>query len=193
MSKIAIFASGKGSNAREILQFLREKNSRVDVSVIITNKRSAGIYHVAEEYAVPIYYFSNKEFVIGGKVMDLLKEHLVQWIVLAGFLRKVEGLVLEKFENKILNLHPSLLPKFGGKGMYGGFVHQAVIDAKEYESGISIHLVNSEFDKGKVLFQAKCEVEKGQTVEELAKKIQKLEHSFFPKVIEETILIAERN
>ena len=191
MSKIAIFASGEGSNAREILRFLDNKNSEVHVSMLISNKTSAGIHKVAEEYSIPIQTFLNAEFTSGEKVVALLEEKEIEWIVLAGFLRKIETTILGKFENKIINLHPSLLPKYGGKGMYGRYVHQAVIEAQEPESGISIHLVNSEFDKGEILFQAKCSVKKGQTVEELAKKIQKLEHSFFPKVIEETVLASQ--
>lgn len=191
MSKIAIFASGEGSNARQILRFLKQKKSSVQVSMLITNKASAGIHLVAAEYNTPIHVFSNADFVSSEKVLKLLKDQQVEWVVLAGFLRKIEAAIVEKFENKIINLHPSLLPKFGGKGMYGYYVHQAVIDSGESESGITIHLVNGEFDKGAILFQAKCSIEKGQTVAELMKKVQKLEHCFFPEVIEKTILAFE--
>ena len=139
-------------------------------------------------YGVPIVYFSNSDFADGKVILDFLQKRKIQWLVLAGFLRKIELNIVEAFENRIFNLHPSLLPKYGGKGMYGKFVHEAVLKAGETQSGISIHLVNSEFDKGEILRQAKCNVEKGQTVEELAIKIQKLEHEFFPKVIEEYII-----
>lgn len=183
MSKIAIFASGAGSNADRIFQFLKEKNSSVEIDCFITNKKEAGIYHVAERLGVPIFYFSNASFKSGVEVIELCKTRNVEWIVLAGFLRKVELNIIEAFENKIFNLHPSLLPKYGGKGMYGKFVHQAVLEANESESGISIHLVNHEFDKGEILFQAKCEITEGQTVEELTKKIRKLEHENFPGTV----------
>lgn len=188
MSKIAIFASGTGSNAEQIIRFLKEKDSLVEINVILTNKKQAGIYTVASDNKIEIKYFENKVFEEADEVVNFLKKREVKWIVLAGFLRKIEPPFLKEFTDKIINLHPSLLPKFGGKGMYGSHVHQAVIDSGEKESGISIHLVNAEFDKGKILFQASCKVEKGQTVEELNKNIQKLEHSYFPKVVEETIL-----
>lgn len=188
MSKIVIFASGNGSNARQILRFLSEKKSPVQVVAIFTNKECAGIYDVAKQFSVPISFFSNAQFAHGVAVVSQLQHLQAEWIVLAGFLRKIESSLLQHYENRIINLHPSLLPKYGGKGMYGKYVHQAVLEASEKESGISIHLVNEEFDRGEILFQAKCEVEKGQTVAELAEKIQKLEHSFFPKVIEQTVL-----
>ena len=187
MSKVAIFASGAGSNADRILKFLSEKQSSVQIECIVTNKINIGIYDVAKKYGVPIVYFSNSDFADGKSILDFLQKRKVQWLVLAGFLRKIEPNIVEAFENRIFNLHPSLLPKYGGKGMYGKFVHKAVLASGEKQSGISIHLVNSEFDKGEILHQANCKIEKGQTVEELALKIQKLEHELFPKVIEEYI------
>lgn len=183
MSKIAIFASGAGSNADRILQFTKDLDSGVQVDCLLTNKKVAGIYEVAEKFDVPIFYFSNQDFLDSAKIVSLLQQRNIEWIVLAGFLRKIEAAIINAYNNKIFNLHPSLLPKYGGKGMYGKNVHKAVLEAGESESGISIHLVNSEFDKGEVIFQAKCAIEKGQTVEELAGKIQKLEHEYFPKTI----------
>ena len=189
MPKVAIFASGKGSNADQIIRFLKKRRSSVEVVLILTNKINVGIYDVADEFQIPIRYFSNREFESEAKkVVSFLKENKVDWIVLAGFLRKVELSILNAYEDKIINLHPSLLPNYGGRGMYGKFVHEAVINAKEKESGITIHLVNGEFDKGEILFQAKCSIEKGQTVEELTEKIQILEHRFLPEIIEKTIL-----
>lgn len=188
MSKVAIFASGKGSNADQIICFLKKKNSSIQVVAVLTNVTNAGIYEVAASYEIPVFYFSNNEFKEGVEVVSLLRKEAIDWIVLAGFLRKVEEPILKEYENKIINLHPSLLPKYGGKGMYGSYVHAAVLKAEEKESGISIHLVNSEFDKGEILFQARCEIEKGQTVEQLIKKIQTLEHRYLPEIIEKTIL-----
>ena len=188
MSKVAIFASGAGSNADRILQFLTEKQSPIQIDCLLTNKREAGIYKVADKFDVPIFCFSNTAFAEGDSVLEFLLTRNIRWIVLAGFLRKIELSLVEEFEDKIFNLHPSLLPKYGGKGMYGSKVHEAVLAAGESESGISIHLVNSEFDKGKILFQAKCEIEKGQTVDELSKNIQKLEHDNFASVIEHFII-----
>ncbi|MFT6165748.1 MAG: phosphoribosylglycinamide formyltransferase-1 [Vicingaceae bacterium] len=183
MSKVAIFASGAGSNADRILQFLAERQSLVEIDCIITNRELAGIYTVANKFDVPIYYFSNSDFAEGTVVLDFLQKRAVEWIVLAGFLRKIEPILVDAFKNKIFNLHPALLPNYGGKGMYGKFVHEAVLAAGEKESGISIHLVNSEFDKGAILFQAKCDIAKGQTVQGLAEKIQKLEHEYFALTI----------
>tara|TARA_B110000046_G_scaffold40521_1_gene44906 strand:- start:54348 stop:54929 length:582 start_codon:yes stop_codon:yes gene_type:complete len=187
MSKIAIFASGAGSNADRILQFSKSSQSGVQIDCLLTNKKVAGIYEVAERNNVPIFYFSIQDFSESTKIVSFLRKREIEWIVLAGFLRKVEIDIVNAYKNKIFNLHPSLLPKFGGKGMYGGSVHKAVIDSEEKESGITIHLVNSEFDKGEIIFQAKCPVSKGQTAEELAKKIQKLEHKFFTRTIENYI------
>tara|TARA_R110000868_G_scaffold96065_2_gene264240 strand:+ start:869 stop:1453 length:585 start_codon:yes stop_codon:yes gene_type:complete len=193
MSKIAIFASGAGSNADRIIHFLTNKSSSIKVDCILTNKKSAGIYEVAKKFEIPIFYFSNSDFAKGTVVLDFLEKREVEWIVLAGFLRKIEPVLIEAFMNKIFNLHPALLPKYGGKGMYGKFVHEAVLAAGEKESGISIHLVNSDFDKGAILFQVKCDIANGQTVEGLAEKIQKLEHDNFPQVVEDYILNFNRN
>ena len=188
MPKVVIFASGTGSNAEEIVRFLQEKNSSVEVVTFLTNKKEAGIYLVSKRKNIPIQLFSNQEFLNVDKVIEYLKSKKVEWIILAGFLRKVEPKLIREFENRIINIHPSLLPKYGGKGMYGKYVHQSILENKEQESGITIHLVNEEFDKGKIIFQAKCKIVKGQTVEQLTKNIQKLEHEFFAKTIEEYIL-----
>lgn len=188
MSNIAIFASGNGSNAEQIIFFLKERGLEVEITSIFTNKASAGIHEVASRHAIPIHTFSNKEFEQSDKVLERLEKEKIDWLVLAGFLRKVELPIVKKYNNKIINLHPSLLPKYGGKGMYGVRVHKAVLEKQERKSGISIHLVNEEFDKGEILFQADCSIEKGQTVEELSKKIQNLEHRYFPEVIMNTIL-----
>ena len=184
MSKIAIFASGAGSNADRFIQYTNDLQSDVQVDCLLTNRKVAGIYEVAAKNSVPIFYFSNEDFSNNTKIIALLKQRGIEWIVLAGFLRKIEKDIVNAYNNKIFNLHPSLLPKFGGKGMYGSNVHNAVINAGEKESGITINMVNNEFDKGEIIFQAKCSVTNGETAEDLAKKIQKLEHKFFASAVE---------
>ncbi len=188
MPKIAIFASGAGSNATQITNYFKKQKASILVDCFLTNKRSAGIYEVAEQLNLPIFQFDNIQFAEAMPVVELLRERGVEWIVLAGFLRKIPTKLIQEFEGKMMNLHPSLLPKYGGKGMYGRYVHESVIENKEKESGITIHLVNQNFDEGEILFQRSCELGEEETIDSLASKIQKLEHEYFPKVIEEQIL-----
>lgn len=187
MSKIAIFASGNGSNAARLTHYFNSNVGSITIDCFVTNKKKAGIYDVAQKLAVPLFYFENQDFEKVEKLLSFLKSRGVNWIVLAGFLRKIPSDLIREYEGRIINLHPSLLPKFGGKGMYGKYVHQAVLENEESESGISIHLVNEEFDKGRILFQQNCLIEVGEDVASLTKKIQALEHEYFPRVIEETI------
>jgi len=188
MSKIAIFASGTGTNARKVIDHFTQRKSDISVNCIVTNRKTAGVYRVATETNTSIFHFENSAFEIGTEVVEFLAKKRINWIVLSGFLRKIPSSIIEQYHNRIINLHPSLLPKFGGQGMYGKFVHQAVLEAEESESGISIHLVNSEFDKGEVLFQKKCAVDEDETIQSLSAKIQHLEHTYFPKIIEQKIL-----
>ena len=184
--KIAILVSGTGTNAINIIEYF-EKNSVADVVLVISNKTDALAVEKAQNKGVKTVVFNNESFKKNGVVLDYLMSQSVDFIVLAGFLIKISNDIIHAYPNKILNLHPSLLPKYGGKGMYGKRVHRAVIEAKESESGISIHFVNKEYDEGAIIFQAKVSVEKGDSVEVLTKKIQQLEHRFFPKVIEQVI------
>ena len=184
--KIAILVSGTGTNAINIIQYF-EKNSVADVVLVISNKTDALAVDKAQSKGVKTVVFNNESFKKNGVVLDYLMSQSVDFIVLAGFLIKISNDIIHAYPNKIVNLHPSLLPKYGGKGMYGKRVHRAVIEAQESESGISIHFVNKEYDEGAIIFQAKVSVEKGDSVEVLTKKIQKLEHRFFPKVIEQVI------
>jgi phosphoribosylglycinamide formyltransferase-1 len=184
--KIAILVSGAGTNAVNIIEYF-EKNSVADVTLVVSNKTDALAVEKAQNKGVKTIVFNNESFKKSGKVLDYLKSESIDFIVLAGFLMKVPNDIIHAYPNKIVNLHPSLLPKFGGKGMYGNHVHKAVIEAQESESGISIHFVNEEYDKGAIIFQAKVSVEKKDGVEVLAQKIQQLEHRFFPKVIEQVI------
>ncbi len=184
--KIAILVSGTGTNAINIIEYF-EKNSVADVVLVISNKTDALAIEKAQNKGVKTVVFNNESFKKNGTVLDYLMSQSIDFIVLAGFLMKIPNDIIHAYPNKIVNLHPSLLPKYGGKGMYGKHVHRAVIEAQESESGISIHFVNEEYDEGAIIFQAKVSVEKGDSVEVLAQKIQQLEHRFFPKVIEQVI------
>ena len=184
--KVAILVSGTGSTAVNIIEYF-EKNSVADVVLVISNKTDALAVEKAQNKGVKTVVFNNESFKKNGVVLDYLMSQSVDFIVLAGFLIKISNDIIRAYPNKIVNLHPSLLPKYGGKGMYGKRVHSAVIEARESESGISIHFVNEEYDEGAIIFQAKVGVEKGDSVEVLTKKIQQLEHRFFPKVIEQVI------
>ena len=184
--KVAILVSGTGTNAINIIEYFK-KSSIADISLVVSNKTDALAVEKAQNKGVKTVVFNNESFKKNGKVLDYLRSQSIDFIVLAGFLMKIPNDIIHAYPNKIVNLHPSLLPKYGGKGMYGKYVHKAVIEAQESESGISIHFVNEEYDEGAIIFQAKVSVEKGDSVEVLAQKIQQLEHRFFPKVIEQVI------
>ena len=184
--KVAIFVSGTGSNAVNIIEYF-EKSSVAEIVLVISNKADALAVRKAQNKGVKAVVFNNESFKKNGVVLNYLRSVAIDFVVLAGFLMKVPSDIIHAYPNKIINLHPSLLPKYGGKGMYGKRVHSAVIEAQESESGISIHFVNEEYDEGAIIFQAKVSVEKGESVEVLAQKIQQLEHRFFPKVIEQVI------
>ena len=184
--KVAILVSGTGTNAINIIEYF-EKISVADVVLVISNKTDALALEKAQNKGVKTVVFNNESFKKNGAVLDYLMSQSINFIVLAGFLIKIPNEIIHAYPNKIVNLHPSLLPKYGGKGMYGKRVHKAVIENQESESGISIHFVNEEYDEGTIIFQAKVSVEKGDSVEVLAQKIQQLEHHFFPRVIEQVI------
>ncbi len=181
--RIAIFASGSGSNAQKIMEQFKRSND-IEVVLILTNNPDSFVLQRADNFEVPSHIFDRKEFYESDKTVTLIKNLNVDLIVLAGFLWLIPQNLLKAFPNKIINIHPALLPKFGGKGMYGDKVHQAVIEAKEHESGITIHFVNSEFDEGEIIHQSKFRIEKGDDLKMLKFKVQQLEHHHFPKVIE---------
>lgn len=183
---IAIFASGTGSNAEKIIEYF-SNNEQIKVSLLISNKSEAAVLAIADKNNITTKVFSKSDFENIQLIIDYLKKHSIHFIVLAGFLLKVPVELIQAFPNKILNIHPSLLPKYGGKGMYGKFVHQVVLDNNETESGISIHLVNENFDEGKIIHQSKVQLSNNETIDSLSKKIQQLEHSIYPKVIEDFI------
>lgn len=184
---IALFASGNGSNAVNLIRFF-QNHPQIEVKTLLCNKENAPIVEKARDLGVEVLIFSNEEFESGLTVLQELDYRAIDWIVLAGFLRKIPLNIIRGFQNRIINIHPSLLPKFGGKGMYGKFVHEAVIEGKEAKSGISIHLVNEEFDQGKILAQFETVLTVNDTVDSLAEKIQMLEHKHFPIIVAETIL-----
>ena len=186
MKRIAIFASGNGSNAENIVHYF-SNNKYVEIVLIITNNPNAFVLERAKKLGIKSLVFDKSAFSENDEILQKMKENNINWIILAGFLLKIPKNIIKTFSNKIINIHPSLLPKFGGKGMYGDRVHQAVIDAKEQESGITIHYVNDHYDEGKIIFQAKCLVEANDSPEDLAKKIHQLEYKHFPKIIEESI------
>jgi phosphoribosylglycinamide formyltransferase-1 len=183
MNNIAIFASGSGTNAENLIRFFRTSPFG-KVRVVLTNRPGAGVIGRAQSLKVESLVFTREQFYNSNEVLDLLIERDIDYIVLAGFLWLVPENMLLPFENKIVNIHPALLPKYGGKGMYGSRVHRSVIEAGESESGITIHYVNPEYDEGDIIFQARCNIEPGESPDSLAEKIHKLEYEFFPTVVE---------
>jgi len=183
---IAIFASGSGSNAENIIKYF-SGNNNVKFKLILTNKEDAYVIQRAINLNVPHLVFSNKELKEHSGVLKTLQNNDIDLIILAGFLLLVPDFIIDAYTNKIINIHPALLPKFGGKGMYGMNVHQAVIEAKEKESGITIHYVDKIYDNGAIIFQAKCDVSNEDTPESLAEKIHQLEYKYFPAVVDELI------
>ncbi len=186
MINIAIFASGNGSNAENISSYFNQ-NSTINVSIIISNNKNAYVHERAKKLGIPSFTFSKTEFICGDEILKRMKEYDIDFIVLAGFLLKVPQLIIDAYPNRIINIHPALLPKYGGKGMYGGFVHQAVKDAKETETGITIHYINENYDEGDIIFQAKCKVLDTDTYTDIAQKVQTLEQCHFPEIIESVV------
>lgn len=184
---IAIFASGSGTNAEQIISHFKG-SPEGRVKILCSNKPDAYAIVRAKKHNIPTCIFSRDDFYRSDKIIEILKDEGIDLIVLAGFLWLVPLNLIRAFPNKIINIHPALLPNYGGKGMYGMHVHQAVIDSGDAESGISIHYVNEKYDEGKIIFQARCKIELDDTPEILAKKIHQLEHEYFPKVIEELII-----
>jgi len=186
MKRIAIFASGSGTNAQNIIEYFN-KSDKINVVLVLSNNKNAFVLERAKKLNVPSVTFDREQFYQSEYVVDLLLANKIDLIVLAGFLRLVPKNILQLFQNKIINIHPALLPKYGGKGMYGLKVHETVIENKETESGISIHYVNEEYDKGDVFFQTKCRVDPSDTPEILAQRVHQLEYEHFPKQIEKLL------
>ncbi len=183
--KIVIFISGRGSNAKNIIKYFSSKNE-FEVSHVFSNNKYSDLPNYLSNSKVQ--YFLFQEIDINDKVFDKLKEINPNLIVLAGFLKMIPPLYIKFFKNRIINIHPSLLPKYGGKGMYGLNVHRKVIENKEAETGITIHYISEEYDSGKIIFQKKIKVDKNDTPEKLEQKIHKLEYEYFPKIIESLLI-----
>ena len=190
MKKIAIFASGSGSNAENIIQYFAQK-PQFCVKSVFCNVPDAYVLERAKKYRIPSFVFNREEFRNPDKVFRQLQEQEIDFIVLAGFLWLMPSFITAARPNKIVNTHPALLPAYGGKGMYGHHVHEAVIAAGEKESGITIHYVNDHYDQGAIIFQAKCPVLPTDTPDDLAARVHELEYRYFPQIIEETILKQE--
>jgi len=187
MIKIAIFASGAGTNAAKIIEFFGRRTD-ISVDLILSNKSQAGVLDIARENAIDSMVFSRDRFLNeADKLLAELFTRKIDFVVLAGFLLKLPQELVSAFEGRILNIHPSLLPEFGGKGMYGDHVHRAVLEAGKSKTGITIHQVNNEYDRGKIVFQEEIAISENETLESLKKKIQVLEHKFFPQVVESEI------
>jgi phosphoribosylglycinamide formyltransferase-1 len=184
--RIAIFASGSGSNAQMIMEYFKE-NEFAEVALLLTNNPDAYVLQRADNLEVPSHIFHREEFLEADPLLDILDRLKIDILVLAGFLWLVPKKILKRFPNKILNIHPALLPAHGGKGMYGDRVHQAVLDAGDAESGITIHVINENFDEGETIFQARFKVNPGDTLEEVRFNGQQLEHLHYPKEIENYI------
>lgn len=186
MKKIAIFASGSGSNAERITNYFLHRKI-AEVCLILTNNPSAGVLKRAKKLGIQTVIFNRIEFSQSDKINELLMSYDIDLVVLAGFLWLVPGSILNSFAYRIINIHPALLPKYGGKGMYGERVHEAVIESGDTKSGITIHYVNEKYDEGQIIFQAEVVVDTVDTAESLAAKIHELEYAHFPVVIEEIV------
>ncbi len=183
---IALFASGSGSNAENIIKYF-DGNKNIEISLVISNKADAFVLERAKKLNIPSVILNAQDMKDANKVISTLNNYGIDFIVLAGYLLKIPSYLIEAFPNAIINIHPALLPKFGGKGMYGHHVHQAVVDAKESESGITIHYVNENYDEGATIFQAKCPVLPTDTPDDVAGKVHELEYSHFPQVIDQVV------
>lgn len=191
MINAAIFASGSGTNAENLIKYFA-KDNRIKFKLVFTNNPNAGVIARVEKYNKNVQILSKESlYSYSEQLIEFIKTEKIELIILAGFLLKIPEAFVKAFPDKIINIHPALLPKYGGKGMYGMHVHQAVIRNNEAESGITVHFVNEEYDEGKTILQAKCKVEPSDTPESLAKKIHLLEYEYFPKAVEKLLQLLE--
>lgn len=191
--RIAIFASGAGSNAKNIIHYFAQR-SDVEVALIATNNAQAGVLNIAAEAAIPTLVFDRNQFNDSEAFAESIAKYNVDMVVLAGFLWRIPAALVQRFQGRMLNVHPSLLPKHGGKGMYGHFVHEAVKAAGEKESGITVHWVNEHYDEGAIFFQASCNVSESDSAEDIERKVRALEIAHFPQAIDQAIahILAEQ-
>jgi len=186
MTQLAIFASGTGSNAKKILEQF-QNHSQISIGLVLTNKAGAGVIAVAQQFGVKSLVINKERFFEGDGYVDFLRNEKIDFIVLAGFLLKIPSTLIKAYPEKIINIHPALLPNYGGKGMFGMNVHKAVLENKDPESGITIHYVDEQYDHGATIFQTKCPVYADDSPETLASRVQQLEHLHFPAIVEETV------
>ena len=191
MKQLIIFASGAGSNAARIISHFQE-SKEARVVLVVCNKPGAGVINIAERNGIPVLMIEKERFFRGDGYIPQLQQYKPALIILAGFLWKIPTSVIDGFRGRIVNIHPALLPLYGGKGMYGNHVHEAVIAAGDTESGITIHYVDEQYDHGDTIFQARCPVLPGDTADTLAQRIHQLEHTHYPATIERLILNAVR-
>jgi phosphoribosylglycinamide formyltransferase-1 len=187
MNRLAVFASGGGSNAQKIMEYF-EHHTSVKVVVVVTNNPEAGVIGIAERFGISVCIISRTDFRHEEGMSNLLASYGVDYIILAGFLWLLPPFLIKHFPDRILNIHPSLLPAYGGKGMYGHFVHEAVFKAGEKETGCTMHVVNEAYDDGQILFQAVCPITPGMKPSEIANAVLKLEHTYYAAVIENYII-----
>lgn len=186
MINIAIFASGSGTNAEKLFEKF-QNHPKARVALLFTNNPEAGVLARAEKFGVPTEIFSRTTFQNTERVLTTLQDQSIDFIVLAGFMLKVPENIIRAFPDRIVNIHPALLPAYGGKGMYGAHVHEAVVAAGEQQTGISIHYVNEHYDEGRMIRQVSCPIAPHDTAEEVAEKVHRLEHRYYPEVVEEII------
>ena len=186
MNNLALFASGSGTNVQNIIEYFKQ-NELINIQCILSNRKDAYVLERAKKFNIRHFTFSRDEFYNSNRVTDYLKSNQVNFIVLAGFLWLVPDNLIRQYPGHIINIHPALLPKYGGKGMYGMKVHEAVLANKEKESGITIHYVNERYDEGSIIFQAKCTINPSDTPETLASKVHELEYTYYPKAIEQLV------
>ena len=197
MIRIAVFASGTGSNAQKIIDYFTRNpslsgpevqgNKNIRVTLIVCNKPGAGVLGIAAKANIETLLIEKEKFFRGNAYTDELKEKQINFIALAGFLWKIPPRLVKAYPRMIVNIHPALLPAYSGKGMYGVHVHEAVLHAKDASSGITIHYVDEHYDNGDIIFQAKCEITPTDTPQSLAEKIHRLEHEYYPRIIEKEI------
>ncbi len=185
--KIVIFASGSGTNAQNIIEYF-EDHGIIEVAMVFSNKKDAYVLERAAKFNVPTVVFDRKTFYDTTDILQILLKNEISFIILAGFLWLIPQIIIKSFPNRIVNIHPALLPKYGGKGMYGKYVHQVVLESGDKESGITIHYVNEEYDKGDIIFQTRCEVKPEDDPETLAQRVHQLEYIYYPKIIEKLAL-----
>jgi phosphoribosylglycinamide formyltransferase-1 len=186
MKKIVIFASGSGTNAENIARYF-SGHARIEVALLVSNNSRAGAHERMKRFGIPSFTFPGEAFATGDGVLKTLSDYAVDWIVLAGFMNRISTAFLNAYPGRIVNIHPALLPKYGGKGMYGMHVHEAVVACRETESGITIHYINENYDEGQIIFQAKCRVLPADTPADVAAKVHQLEYRYYPEVIERVL------